>query len=148
MRTLVTFESSAFNTTDTREYFINPGCYGDDTCRWLMHRLRHAGVSTDPEPGQEDFGWYFNFTLGEGEHCLVVVFRPGNNEAGAGVWIAWLERKTGFVGALLGGRKRGIPTAAVSAVHRALASPEVSNVRWHDRAEFESGNEERGSQEP
>ena len=40
MRTLVTFRSSAFNTTQPKDYFINPGCFGDDVAKWLMGELR------------------------------------------------------------------------------------------------------------
>jgi hypothetical protein len=148
MRTLVTFESAAFNTTQARDYFINPGCFGDDTCRWLMERLRQAGVTTDAEPGQEDFGWYFGFAVPEGEHCCVVGFRPGDSESAPGTWIAWIERERSFLGSLVGGRNRGIASAAVSAIHKALSAPDVGNVRWHKRSEFDRGQEQHGSKDP
>jgi hypothetical protein len=64
-RTLVTFKSSAFNTSEPKPYFINPGCYGDDVAKWLTRELRGRGFKTDEEPGQEDFGWYFNFEHGD-----------------------------------------------------------------------------------
>jgi hypothetical protein len=148
MRTLVTFESAAFNTTQTRDYFINPGCFGDDTCRWLMERLRQQGVTTDPEPDQEDCGWYFDFAVPEGEHCCVVGFRPAGSESEPGVWIAWIERERTFLGSLFGGRNRGIASTAVSAIHNALSAPEVANLRWHEKSDFDKGREERGSKEP
>jgi hypothetical protein len=62
IRTLVTFESPAFNTTERRDYFINEGCYGDDLARSLIEQFRSRGVQTEAKPGQEDFGWYFGFT--------------------------------------------------------------------------------------
>jgi len=147
MRTLATFESAAFNTTQPRDYFINPGCFGDDTSRWLMERLRQAGLTTDPEPGQEDFGWYFTFAVPDGQHCCVVSYRPSDSEGAAGAWITWIERERGFLGSVLGGRKRGISSAAVAAIHKALAAPEVANVRWHEQREFDRGQED-GSKEP
>jgi hypothetical protein len=148
MRTLVTFKSAAFNTTEPRDYFINPCSFGDDACRWLMERLRQQGLQTDPEPGQEDFGWYFGFTVPDGGHSFVTTFRPSGAEAEPGLWIAWVERDRSLLGSLFGGRKRGISPTATSAIHHALAAPEITNVRWHLSADFDIGQEDRGTPEP
>ncbi len=147
MRTLTTFESSAFNTTEPREYFINPNCFGDDLAKWLLAALRRAGLKADEEPGQEDFGWYFDFTVPEGEHCVVVGFRPGD-PAPQGCWIAWLERSRGFLGSLFGGRQCGIAPSAVAALHAALQAPEIRNLRWHEKHNFDAMREELGSDAP
>jgi hypothetical protein len=66
MRTCVTFNSAVFNTTQTKDYFINPGCFGDDVCKWLTEEFRANGVETDKGPDQEDFGWYFNSNMAQG----------------------------------------------------------------------------------
>jgi hypothetical protein len=141
MRTLVTFQSTAFNTTQQKLYFINPGCYGDDAARWLMLRLRAAGLATDPEPGQEDFGWYFNFTVLEGQHCCVLGLRPASDGVPE-TWVAWLERRRSFLGSIVGGRDRGIASTAVSAIHEALSAPEILALRWHEKPEFDRGEEQ------
>ena len=147
MRTVATFESDRFNTSQVHDYFINPGCFGNDTCRWLMERLRVQGLATDAEPGQEDFGWYFNFSVPEGEHCCVVAHRPP--DAGyPGTWVIWVERNRGLVSSLFGGRKRDISQAALVALHRALGDGDVSNLRWHERARFDSGDEQGGAEQP
>jgi hypothetical protein len=39
MRTIATFNSDAFNTTEEKDYFINPSCFGDDAARWLLNSL-------------------------------------------------------------------------------------------------------------
>ena len=149
MRTLVTFQSKSFNTTDEKEYFINPCCFGDDVCKWLIERLRANGIKTDDEPGQEDFGWYFNFTVPEGEHCCVVGYRPGDTDDEAGDWIAWIEKSQGFLGSIFGGRNRGIAPSAPNAIHGVLTSaPEISSVKWHERKEFDKGQEEFGTSNP
>ena len=62
-KTLATFKSNLFNSTETKDYFINPNCFGDDVAKWLLQELRAKGIKTDKEPGQEDFGWFFDFTL-------------------------------------------------------------------------------------
>jgi len=50
MRTEASFRSSAFNTSEVRDYFINDCCFGDDLAKWMISRLRQAGVATDDEP--------------------------------------------------------------------------------------------------
>ena len=148
MRSVVTFESGAFNVTEARDYFINPACFGDDVAKWLIGRLRQAGFETDEEPGQEDFEWYFEFRVAEGEHCCVIGYRPGDG-ADPGVWIAWLERSRGLLGSLFMGRNRGIADGAIGAIHKALSGPsEISNLRWHTKDDFDRGREELGSAVP
>lgn len=146
--TIVTFKSSAFNMSEPKEYFINPCCFGDDVARWLAEQLRSRGYQAAQVPGQEDFGWYLRFSVSGIEHCFVIGHRPDDNN-GEGVWIGWLERSRGFVASLLGARTRGIQPAAVRAIHEILSSsPQMRNVRWHFRSDFDSGREEVGMPEP
>lgn len=39
VRTVVTFESTAFNMAEPKDYFINPCCFGDDLAKWLIDEL-------------------------------------------------------------------------------------------------------------
>ena len=129
IRTLVTFESPAFNATERRDYFIIDCCYGDDVARALMEQLHACGVSTDAEPSQEDSGWYFGYRFGETDYQFILGHRPADS-CGPAVWIGWLERKAGLVGSLLGARKQGIQPDGVTAIHSAISSlPQVSNIR-------------------
>jgi hypothetical protein len=147
MRTVVTFESDAFNTREPRDYFINPGCFGDDLAKWLVTRLRSLGLKTDDEPDQEDFGWYLDFEVSKSPHTIVIGFRPADPPA-EGTWVAWVERSAGLLSSLLGGRKRGIAPEAMSALHRALQSPEIRNVRWHERKDFDTHREDGAAPTP
>lgn len=148
IRTVVTFQSLAFNTTERRDYFINDGCYGDDVARWLIEQLRARGIRTDDEPGQEDFGWYFGLRAGDIDYQFVVGHRPADG-SDPGVWIGWLERKAGLLGSLFGARKRGIRPDGARAIHSVLsASPQISHVRWHHRQDFDAGREDNGQTEP
>lgn len=148
MRTVVTFQSSAFNTSEPRPYFINPECFGDDVARWLGERLRAGGMRADEAPGQEDFGWYFEYDAPEGRHCVVLGYRPPDGDE-PGAWIGWVERSRGLVGSLLGRRRHGISPAALDALHEALAgAAEIRHVRWHHRADFDRGREETGTASP
>jgi hypothetical protein len=91
IRTVVTFESTAFNMATPRDYFINPCCCGDDVAVWLIRELRKQGMKTDEKPGQEDFGWCLNFEAAGVGHTFVIGHRP-NGETEAGTWIGWLDR--------------------------------------------------------
>jgi hypothetical protein len=135
IRTVVTFESAAFNMAEPKEYFINPCCFGDDVAKRLISELRKQGVETDEKPGQEDFGWYLNFRMNTG-HTFVIGHRP-NGESEAGTWIGWLERRRSLIGSAVGGCKRGIQSSAVEAIHGILStSPLIRAVRWHFQCEF------------
>ena len=147
IRTVVTFASAAFNTTEPKNYFINDCCFGDDVAVWLIQELRKDGMETDEKPGQEDFGWYLNFEAGGIGHTFVIGRRPDDEREGA--WIGWLERRRGFIGSILGGRKRGIQASAAEAIHQVLSrSPVIREVRWHFQRDFDAGREERGASSP
>jgi hypothetical protein len=148
MRTIVTFRSTTFNTSERRPYFINDGCFGDDVARWLITELQSHGVATDSEPDQEDFGWYFSFRPGDTEHQFIIGYRPGSGEE-PGTWIGWVERRAGLIGSLLGARRRGIEPTALRAIHDVLASNRrVSSVRWHRKTDFDATNESASASEP
>jgi len=147
IRTVVTFESTTFNMTEPMDNFINPGCFGDDVADWIIRELRKLGMETDEKPGQEDFGWYFNFDTAGVGHTFVIGHRP-HGETEVGIWIGWLERKHGLIGSILCGRRRGIQAAAAQAIHKVLTGSSVArNVRWHFQRDFECGVE-RGALSP
>jgi hypothetical protein len=147
-RTVVTFKSDAFNSTEARGHFINPGCFGDDAAKWLIARLRAAGLRTGDAPDQEDFGWTFNFIVEGAEYAFVLGYRPGDEDE-EGDWTGWIERNRGLLASLLGGRMRGISRAAAEAVHSALRdAEEVCSLRWHHRTDFNFGQEELGRPAP
>jgi hypothetical protein len=91
---VVTFKSSAFNSSEPKEYFINPSCFGDDVAKWLAAELRSKGHEAEEGPGQEDFGWYFRFTVSGIEHCFVIGYRPDDDSG------------DGFVDRLAGAKPR------------------------------------------
>ena len=149
IRTVVSFTSTAFNKTEHRSYFINKGCFGDDVAKWLIGELRENGVNADREPGQEDFGWYFNFVVGEKAHTFVIGYRPGDEKDEEGTWIGWIERDRGLFGSIFRARKRGIDPLAIWAIHSILSvSPKVQDVRWHCQQDFDKGREELGTPAP
>src|SRR6266705_4805067 len=91
-RTIVTFQSGAFNTSERRPYFINDGCYGDDVTRWIIGELHSRGIPSEPEPQQEDFGWYLTYRPGKAEHQFVLGYRPGDHPSA--VPRSWMGYRT------------------------------------------------------
>ena len=144
----MTFEDPMFNASEPKDYFINDCCYGDDVARALMEQLRSHGIQTDTDPGQEDFGWYFGFRAGGIDHQFIIGHRPADGTSPA-VWIGGLERKAGLLGTMFGARDRGIKPDAASIIHLAISSlPEVSNIHWHRKKDFDAGVEQLGKSDP
>ena len=149
IRTIVTFKSPVFNMTEPRSYFINPCCFGDDVAKWLLRELQSRGLEADTEPGQEDFGWYFNFQVDGMPHTFVIGHRPGD-ESTEGTWIGWIEGRSGLLGSLLlWARSRGISPVAPQTLHLVLSSsPQIRDVRWYFRRDFDKGHEDLGASAP
>lgn len=149
MLTIATFRSSAFNVDQPKSYFINPDSYGDDAAKWIIRRLNDREVDTDSSPSQEDFGWYFDFETSAGAHCCVIGYRPSEHgRQDDGTWIVWLERSAGFIGSLMG-RRRKVAAAAVRVLHEALSQgPEIRDLLWHDRRQFDEACSESGQSSP
>lgn len=156
LRTIITFQSNAFNTSKVLPHFINPDCYGDDLCRYLAEKFGQAGWQCQA-PGQEDFGWYLNFSCEADHYCLVCVYRPDDeasvsnqeNTADQGLWIIQVEHAVGFLASIFGGRNRHISRKVLERIQEILAAcPELTNLRWHLPADFNKGKEDLGSPGP
>ncbi len=127
-KTCLVFRSTAFNTSEPKEYFINECCFGDDLARWLMVELRSKGYSTVGEPGQEDFGWYFTFEVEGVKHDAVIGHRPISDD-GESEWLCWIERTAGLLGSLAG-RRNDIDPQAVQVLQSVLqSSPLITDVQ-------------------
>ena len=72
VRTMVTFRSGQFNTTERKPFYINDCCFGDDLAAWLIQELKTFGIVVDEKAGQEDFGWYITFRVGLYKYHFVV----------------------------------------------------------------------------
>ena|SRR5437899_1015292 len=148
VRTVATFESSAFNATERRDYFMHEGAYGDDIADWLMDELRARDVQTDDEARQDEAGWHFGIRRGEIDYKVRVSRRPGSASRPP-VWIGRVERKTGRLGTLLHAPARAIEPDVVFSIHAVLnSSLLIRNLRWHYQRDFDAGREQFGESEP
>jgi hypothetical protein len=146
-RTIVTFKTDAFNTSTPLSHFLNPQSFGDDVCRAILERLRSQGVDAQGLD-QEDFGWFFCFSVNGAEHDFVIGYRPSANGE-QGTWIGEVERRSSLWSTLQGRRRRDVDATAVALIDDAIHRlPSVSNVLWHDAGMFRNGNEDRGSASP
>jgi hypothetical protein len=139
LRTEVSFLSNAFNTTQTKETYINEQNYGDDLALAVMDRLRALGwqvaAEDDGSPGQEDHGWYFGFGREKPDHTFMV----GHITDTSDEWLGWVERDAGFIASLFGGRQKGIQPEAAQAIHAALSGmPEIREIKWSSRGAEDS----------
>src|SRR5438552_209089 len=97
MRNTVRFNSEKFNSSEPKDYFINPCCFGDDVGQWLRPRLEALGYRTCG-PEQEDWGWYLECARDGVTHTLNI----GHIDEPDGCWQIVLERPRSLVDRLLG----------------------------------------------
>jgi hypothetical protein len=135
VRTLVALRTPAFNTSQEKETFLNPGNFGDDLASWIAERLRLGGHAVDNEIGQEDHGWYLTFVAGDQSYDFIIGYREDDE------WIGWIERSCGLFASLLGGRHRGMQPAGPLAIHAAVSEPRVTSIAWHYEKAFRRGDE-------
>ena len=87
------FITDRFNLSQPRDYFINDCCYGDDAARWFVEQLRARSLAVT-EPGQEDWGWYFDAKLGGAAYFVGVGGNCDNETASTnrGEWRLMVQK--------------------------------------------------------
>ncbi len=144
-RRCVVFESGDFNTTVTKENYLNPECFGDDLAEWFNTRLEERNLRIRPI-GQEDFGWYTTFIYDDEEYNLVIshVGPRGNPE-----WVVEVERNPSLLKSLFGASTRSVPEEALLVVDEIVkTSPSISTIRWLRVGDAHRGHLEGGSESP
>jgi len=132
LQTVVTFNTTAFNRTDRKPYFINDCCYGDDLARWMIAELKNQKIRASDEPAQEDFGWYLTFDLSDTKYFFILTYRPDDITKGS-TWIGFIERKMPPFKALFCSPNQAIPPEVAQAIDRVLSSSkQIHDIRWHD----------------
>jgi hypothetical protein len=148
IRTIVVFQSSAFNTSQRKDYFINDCCYGDDVARWMIEELRARGIQTQSEPEQEDWGWFLRYHTAQGDYYFNIGYRP-DYEGDPGAWVCHVVRDFFSWKSFFTGRKPAVGPDAVAAIHSVLSSsPKISNIQWHYQQDFDACREDKGQPDP
>src|SRR5579863_57871 len=123
---IVTFRSTAFNTSTPEKYFVSRRAYGSDLANWLIYELARQDAAVEPMIGQRDAGWMVRFRFHGVTYDFLARHRGGPD------WVGFLERSRGIVGRLFRGRRKNVEFDAVRLIDAALSSTElISDVRWH-----------------
>jgi hypothetical protein len=97
--------------------------------------LRARGYQTVGEPGQEDFGWFFNLEIAGTKHNVVIGYRPELDHSQS-EWICWIERTAGLIATAFGRRKHIAPEAADAIYGVLSSSSQISDVRVCSKQEL------------
>ena len=122
---IVTFRSTAFNTSTPEKHFVSRRAYGSDLANWLIYELARHDAAADPMIGQKDLGWLVRFRFRGATYDFLARYRGFD-------WMGILERRRGFWGRLFRVRQKNVEFDAVRLIDTVLASSElVSDIRWH-----------------
>ena len=123
---IVTFRSTAFNTSTPEKHFISRRAYGSDLANWLIYELARNDAAVEPMIGQRDNGWIVRFRFGGATYDFLTRYRGGPD------WVGFLERRRGLVGRLFQRPQKNVEFAAVKLIDVVLSSSElISDIRWH-----------------
>src|SRR5438445_5375688 len=100
-RMIVTFRSSAFNTSTPEKHFVSRRAYGSDLANWLIHELARHDAAVEPMIGQQDAGWVVRFGFRGVTYDFVAWYRVPH-------WVGLLERKRGIVDRLLHRKQKDV----------------------------------------
>jgi hypothetical protein len=122
---MVTFRSTAFNTSAPEKHFVSRRAYGSDLANWLVHELTRHDASVEPAIGQKDAGWLVRFRFRGSNYDFVARYRGPD-------WVGLLERRLGIVGRLFHWRQKNVEFWALRLIDEVLSSSElISDIRWH-----------------
>jgi hypothetical protein len=123
---IVTFRSTAFNTSTPEKHFVSRRAYGGDLANWLIYELARHDAAVEPMIGQKDAGWIVRFRFRGGTYDFLARYRGGAD------WSGFLERRRGVLGRLFHWPQKNVEFDAVRLIDAALSSSElISDVRWH-----------------
>ncbi|WP_216918995.1 hypothetical protein [Synechococcus sp. CCAP 1479/9] len=160
MKTHVTFLAEGLNQVEPKKNFINDSNFGEDMAQWIIDGFNKSGdVSADPEPLQEDWGWRvyvstdgFSGNIGLGSY--VVGTSSGDHDG----WVCFWDKPKWKKPFLFFGRAKAdeynkrVEESSVKIILRfhgiLCASQRISQIRWHDEADFLKGNEESWTPKP
>jgi hypothetical protein len=124
-RMMVTFHSSAFNTSTPEKHFVSSRAYGSDLANWLIHELGRRDAAVEPMIGQKDAGWLVRFRFRGAKYDFVVRYRDPD-------WMGVLERRLGIVGRLFHWQQKNVEFQALQLLDAVLSSSGlISDIWWH-----------------
>jgi hypothetical protein len=123
-RMIVTFRSSAFNTSLPEKHFVSVRSYGSDLANWLINQLAQRDAANEPAIAQKNAGWVVRFRFHRAGYDFTVRFQNPD-------WVGVLERRRGVVGRLFRKLQKNVEADALQLIDSILSSSElISDVRW------------------
>lgn len=124
-RMIVTFRSTAFNTSTPEKHFVSHRAYGSDLANWLIHELARHEAAVEPAIGQKAAGWLVRFRFRGATYDFVARYRGPD-------WVAMLERRLGILGRLFHRQQKSVEFRALQLIDEVLSSSElICDIRWH-----------------
>ena len=122
---MVTFRSSAFNTSTPEKHFVSRRAYGSDLANWLIHELGRQDAAVEPMIGQKNAGWMVRFEFRGANYDFIASYRDPD-------WVGLLERRLSILGRLFHRQPKEVEFCAVRLIDAVLSSSElISDIRWH-----------------
>src|SRR5205807_10168806 len=81
-RMIVTFRSTAFNTSTPEKHFVSRRAYGSDLANWLIYELTRHAAAVEPMIGQKDAGWIVRFRFRGATYDFLARYRRGPDWVG------------------------------------------------------------------
>ena len=123
---IVTFRSTAFNTSTPEKHFVSLRAYGSDLANWLIYELARRDAAVEPMIGQKDAGWIVRLSFHGATYDFVAQYRGGPD------WVGSLERRRSILARLFHLQQKNVEYDALQLMHAALSSSElISDIRWH-----------------
>ena len=122
---IVSFRSTAFNTSTPEKHFVSVRAFGSDLANWLIHELARRDAAVEPMIGHQDAGWMVRFNFRGATYDFVTLYRGP-------VWLGLLERRRGILARIFHGQPKNVEFDALRLIDEVLSSSDlISDVRWH-----------------
>ena len=127
MAHVISFTSSAFDTTNERPNPINP-IAGQGVLAWIRSQLP-AKTYEATEPETEDWGWYMIVAAGTSSYLVGASGRPDKPDAEV-EWVVQIHAERNLIDKLLGRRRLSPDDQLLSLIENLLRKdPRIKNIR-------------------
>lgn len=160
MKTYVTFLADRFNQKERRPNFINDDNFGEDLAQWIIAKLsQESDILADSDPLQEDWGWLVYVSVDQvSGHIGLGAYQVETLEGVNDGWMCFLEMPRNKKPSLLLNKAKAdeynfqiqVASRKILQAFNAILrnSPSISQIRWHNEADFLSGNEDNWAPSP
>ena len=127
---IVSFRSTAFNTSSPEKHFVSVRAFGSDLANWLIHELARRDAAVEPMISHKDAGWIVRFNFRGATYDLLILYQGS-------AWLGLLERRRGIFARGIWARifhaqPKNVEFEALRLIDELLSSSDlISDVRWH-----------------